>query len=98
MLKFDIQELIYQTKYRTYKLQVALEAIKTLGWFVALIVVMSHAAKVTLQSVQIVDHNNNLSLLIVAIVALLISLENRKQLIFLSNIFILNILFCKALF
>ena len=73
-------------------MQVAVKSIKTLRWFVALIVVMPHVAKVALQSVQIVDHSNDLSLLIVVTVALVINLGNRKQLIFVSNIFILNIL------
>ena len=77
-------------------MQVALKAIKTLRSFVALIVVMSHVAKVALQSLQIVDHSNDLSLLIVVTLALVINLENRKPLIFVSNIFILNIL--KVLF
>ena len=53
---------------------------------------MSHVAKVALQSFQIVDHSNDLSLLTVVTVALTINLGNRKQLIFVSNIFILNIL------
>ena len=77
-------------------MQVALKAIKTLRSFVALIVVMSHVAKVALQSLQIVDHSNDLSLLIVVTLALVINLGNRKPLIFVSNIFILNIL--KVLF
>ena len=77
-------------------MQVALKAIKTLRSFVALIVVMSHVAKVALQSLQIVDHSNDLSLLIVVTLALVINLGNRKPLIFVSNILILNIL--KVLF
>ena len=79
MLKIDIQKLIYQTRYSNLKLQVAFKAIKTLGWFVALIVVMPHVARVALQSVQIVDHNNDLSLLTVVTIALVIDLGNRNN-------------------
>ena len=57
---------------------------------------MSHLVKVALQSVQIVYQSNDLSLLVVVKVALVINLGNREQLIFVSNIFILNIL--KVLF
>ena len=53
---------------------------------------MSHVAIVALQSVQIVDHSNDLSLLIAVTLALLINMGNRKQLISVPNIFILNIL------
>ena len=77
-------------------MQVAVKAIKTLGCYVALIVLMSHVVKAALQSVQIVDHNNDLSLLIEVTVASVINVGNRKQLRFVSNIFILNIL--KVLF
>ena len=71
-------------------MQVAVKAIKTLGWLVALIAVMSNVAKVALQSVQILDHNNDLALLIVITVDLVIDLGNRKQLRFASKIFILT--------
>ena len=57
---------------------------------------MSHLMKVALQSVQIVDQRNDLSLLVVVKVALVINLGNREQLIFVSNIFFLNLL--KVLF
>ena len=49
-------------------MQVAVKTIRTLGWFLALIVAMSHVAKVVTQSVQIMDHNNYLSLPIVVLV------------------------------
>ena len=90
MLKLDIQKLIYQTKYSN--LQIAS----------SLIVVMSHVAKVALQSVQILNLSSNprqqRSFTIDSSYSsfAVINLGNRKQLRFVFNIFVLNIL--KVLF
>lgn len=63
--------------------------------FPALIVSMSYGTIIALQSVLTVDYNNNLSITIVVIIAfqvLFINLLNSEQLMFASEVFILNVL------
>lgn len=63
--------------------------------FPALIVSMSYGTITALQSVLTVDYNNNLSITIVVIIAfqvLFINLLNSEQLMFASEVFILNVL------
>ena len=91
-----MQKLIYQTKYSNLQIVSSSQSYQNFWIVVVLIVVMSHLMKVALQSVQIVDQRNDLLLLTVVKVALVINLGNREQLIFVSNIFFLNLL--KVLF
>lgn len=63
--------------------------------FPALIVSMSYGTIIALQSVLTVDYNNNLSIIIVVIIAfqvLFINLLNSEQLMFASEVFIINVL------
>lgn len=63
--------------------------------FPALIVSMSYGTIIALQSVLTVDYNNNLSITIVVIIAfqvLFINLLNSEQLMFASEVFIINVL------
>lgn len=63
--------------------------------FPVLIVSMSYGTITALQSVLTVDYNNNLSITIVVIIAfqvLFINLLNSEQLMFASEVFILNVL------
>lgn len=63
--------------------------------FPVLIVSMSYGTIIALQSVLTVDYNNNLSITIVVIIAfqvLFINLLNSEQLMFASEVFILNVL------
>lgn len=63
--------------------------------FPVLIVSMSYGTIIALQSVLTVDYNNNLSITIVVIIAfqvLFINLLNSEQLMFASEVFIVNVL------
>lgn len=63
--------------------------------FPVLVVSMSYGTIIALQSVLTVDYNNNLSITIVVIIAfqvLFINLLNSEQLMFASEVFILNVL------
>ena len=95
ILKLDIQKLIYQTKYSNLQIVSSTQSNQNFG-----MVCSFHSCDVThYKSSTPISSNcgsQQFSLLIVVMVALVINLGNRKQLLFVSNIFILNIL--KVLF